>query len=317
MALAFRGFLRGGGCPRWCSQARDKDAFRIACGKRQQSLVQDSPLRLPGRGRYRLPGQPPYAERKPVSVPVYRAAGPGSAASRYQVPATRSVRKDVPDSPAGLARNVGQIALSQGTLHEASDVAKLYKQLDPRQRKRARPPPKSQRRARTPLRMQRTWRQIRKSHQTWCHRTRQALAAAHARTVAAKRNMQGMPRRARGSRDKPGTNVAQKRGLHRSILRSGWGPTGGLSGLQDPCRVGRPGLHVTDVCPVWADTPGEPQVAACVCLRCLWPAYERRCAGCDQDLEARLGVRSRPVRTWRHGRPGKRQQVQADSRVVD
>ncbi len=95
------------------------------------------------------------------------------------------------------------------------------------------------------------------------------------------------------------------------------GPTGGLSGLQDPCRVGRPGLHVTDVCPVWAGTPGEPQVAACVCLRCLWPAYERRCAGCDQDLEARLGVRSRPARTWRHGRPGKRQQVQADSRVVD
>ncbi len=32
-----------------------------------------------------------------------------------------------------------------------------------------------------------------------------------------------MTQSARGSKDKPGTHVAQKRGLNRAMLRSGWG----------------------------------------------------------------------------------------------
>ncbi len=36
-------------------------------------------------------------------------------------------------------------------------------------------------------------------------------------------NIQGMTKSARDSRDKPGKNVARKRGLKRAILRSGWG----------------------------------------------------------------------------------------------
>ncbi len=35
--------------------------------------------------------------------------------------------------------------------------------------------------------------------------------------------MQGMTRSAQGSVDNPGKNVAQKRGLNRAILHSGWG----------------------------------------------------------------------------------------------
>ncbi len=210
LARAYQGFSQRGGFPRWCAQARDKDSFRIECLKDRKSLVQDSHLRIPGLGWYRLTGQNRYTHLQPLSVTVYRDTGQGHAAILYQVPATRPARKDVPDKPAGLDRNVRQIALHDGTLHEVPDVEKLY-------RKRDRLQHKSQRRARTQLRIQRTWRQIRMINQTWCPKISKDLAAAHDLIVATKLNMQGMTR---SSQAKPGTNGKQKRGLNRSLRRS-------------------------------------------------------------------------------------------------
>jgi putative transposase len=49
------------------------------------------------------------------------------------------------------------------------------------------------------------------------------VARRFATIRAEKLNVRGMTRSARGTRECPGTNVAQKRGLNREIHRQGWG----------------------------------------------------------------------------------------------
>jgi transposase len=50
-------------------------------------------------------------------------------------------------------------------------------------------------------------------------------------------NVKGMTRSARGTMENPGRNVAQKAGLNRGILKSGWGLLVGRLGQKAPGRV--------------------------------------------------------------------------------
>ncbi|MFF8398185.1 RNA-guided endonuclease InsQ/TnpB family protein [Streptomyces sp. NPDC016172] len=57
----------------------------------------------------------------------------------------------------------------------------------------------------------------------WCEKTSTMLARSYGLVRFEKLNIQNMTRSARGTVEQPGTNMAQKSGLNRSILAQGWG----------------------------------------------------------------------------------------------
>ncbi len=125
--------------------------------------------------------------------------------------------------PVGLDRNVGQVALSTEVMYELPGLAKRDAKLHRLQRKLARQQYKSCGWQRTKLRMQEVQRRISNVIKNWCHQTSRTIADIHDVVILAALNMQGMTKSARGSKENPGKHVAQKRGLNRAMLRSGWG----------------------------------------------------------------------------------------------
>ncbi len=126
-------------------------------------------------------------------------------------------------NPVGIDRNVGQVALSTGVMYELPKLLELHAKLHRLQKKLARQQFKSNGWQRTKLRIQKVHREIAHVIKNWCHQTSRTIADVHDLVIFEDLNIQGMTKSAQGSRDKPGKNVAQKRGLNRAILRSGWG----------------------------------------------------------------------------------------------
>ncbi len=124
--------------------------------------------------------------------------------------------------PSALTGTWGQVALSTEVMYELPGLAKLDAKLHRLQRKLARQQYKSKGWQRTKLRMQKVHRKIANVIKNWYHQTSRTIADIHDLVILEALNMQGMTRSARGSKENPGTNVAQKRGLNRAILRSGW-----------------------------------------------------------------------------------------------
>ncbi len=118
---------------------------------------------------------------------------------------------------------MGQVALSTGDMYELPPLLLLDAKLHRLQKKLSRQQYKRNGWQHTQLRIQKLYREIRHVIKHWCHQTSRTIADIHDLVLLEDLNMQGMTRSAHGSRDKPGKNVAQKRGLHRAILRSGWG----------------------------------------------------------------------------------------------
>ncbi len=119
--------------------------------------------------------------------------------------------------------NVGQVALSTGGMYELPSLLILDAKLRRLQKKLARQEFKSNGWQHTKLRIQKVYREMRHVIKDWCHQTSRTIADIHDLVIFEDLNIQGMTRSAKGSVEKPGKNVAQKRGLNRAILRSGWG----------------------------------------------------------------------------------------------
>ncbi len=141
----------------------------------------------------------------------------------YEVPDHRPARPGKPINPFGIDRNVGQVALSTGVRYELPALLELDAKLRRLQKKLARQEFKRNGWQHTKLRIQRVYREMRNVIKNWCHQTSRTIADIHDLVIFEDLNMQGMTKSARDSKDKPGKNVAQKRGLNRAILRSGWG----------------------------------------------------------------------------------------------
>ncbi|WP_416982487.1 RNA-guided endonuclease InsQ/TnpB family protein [Streptomyces sp. T028] len=71
----------------------------------------------------------------------------------------------------------------------------------------------------------------------WCERTSTMLARGFDLIRFEKLNIKNMTRSAKGTVEQPGTNVAQKSGLNRSILAQGWGLLRRRTGHKAPGRV--------------------------------------------------------------------------------
>ncbi len=128
-------------------------------------------------------------------------------------------------SVVGVDRGVAvSAALSSGELLRAPGLRTgETKRLQRLQRRLARARRGSQRRARTKLAIARL-----RAHETdrrrdWVEKTTTEVARRFDTIRVEDLNVRAMTRSARGTRECPGTNVAQKRGLNREISRQGWG----------------------------------------------------------------------------------------------
>ena len=89
-----------------------------------------------------------------------------------------------------------------------------------RRKQRARPGSGNRRRLRRAL--AREWRKVRNRRRDFHHKTARALVDACDAVALEALRMNGMTASARGTVEQPGTNVAAKSGLNRSILDAGW-----------------------------------------------------------------------------------------------
>jgi putative transposase len=129
------------------------------------------------------------------------------------------------DSVVGIDRGVTvSAALSTGELLHAPGLrAGETKRLRRLQQRLARARRGSHRRVRTKLAIARLRARETDRRRDWVEKTTTDVARRFATIRAEKLDVRGMTRSARGTRECPGTNVAQKRGLNREIHRQGWG----------------------------------------------------------------------------------------------
>jgi putative transposase len=129
------------------------------------------------------------------------------------------------DSVVGVDRGVAvSVALSCGELlrvprlrgGETQRLRRLQQRLSRARRGSAR-------RARTKLAMARLRARETDRRRDWVEKTTTDVARRFDTIRVEDLNVRAMTRSARGTRECPGTNVAQKRGLNREISRQGWG----------------------------------------------------------------------------------------------
>ena len=126
----------------------------------------------------------------------------------------------------GVDRNAGQVADSDGEIHRMPDPALLETKRKRHQRGLAKKRKGSRRRARQRMRVQRAQRRLANARKNWQHHVSRRIAAKAQTVVIEKLNTRGMTKSAKGTTDKPGTNVRQKAGLNRVILHTGWAALG-------------------------------------------------------------------------------------------
>jgi len=126
--------------------------------------------------------------------------------------------------PIGVDRGVrSSYALSTGVLEqlpvESRRVSRRYARL---QQKLAQQQRGSKNAAKTKRKMGRLRKRVRDRRNDAIHKTTTHLAKKHSLIAIEKLNTKNMMRSASGTIEKPGKNVAQKRGLNRSIAQQAW-----------------------------------------------------------------------------------------------
>jgi putative transposase len=167
-----------------------------------------------------------WTRKIPGTVKSYRVTRDRSG--RWHI-AFAAIPEPVPGpndgSVVGVDRGVAvSVALSCGDLLRAPDLsAGEAERLRRLQQRLARARRGSNRRARTKLAIARLRARETDRRRDWVEKTTTELARRFDTIRVEDLNVRAMTRSARGSRDCPGTNVAEKRGLNRGISRQGWG----------------------------------------------------------------------------------------------
>ncbi len=219
LAEAYKRFFGGAGRPVWKRKFKDTPKFTVPGNIK----IKGQKIYIPKLGWVKLTGKNPYADYKPKQATFKYEAGNWYVSILYEVPDPRPNRPANPINPVGIDRNVGQVALSTGNMYELPSLLARDAKLRRLQKKLARQEFKSNGWQYTKLRIQKLYREIANIIKNWCHQTSRIIADIHGLVIFEDLNIQGMTKSARGSVEKPGKNVDQKRGLNRAILRSGWG----------------------------------------------------------------------------------------------
>ncbi len=183
--------------------------------------VRDDTLHVPSFGalRTRRKGGNPYPDSKPVSAVLKREPG------KWHAVACCAVEIEEPADNGhvlGLDRNGGQVADSDGTLHEMPDMARLDARAQRLQRRLSRRRKGSNRREKAKRHLAKVRRKIASRRKSWHHHVSRKLAAKSGTVAVEGLNVKGMTRSAKGAAEEPGTMVAQKAGTNHVILNTGW-----------------------------------------------------------------------------------------------
>ncbi len=243
LSEAYNRFFGGAGRPVWKRKFKDTPKFTVP----DNIKIKGRKIYIPKLGWMKTTGKNPYAGCKPKQATFKYAAGNWYVSILYEVPDTRPARPVKPVNPVGIDRNVGQVALSTGDMYELPPLLLLDAKLRRLQKKLARQEYKSNGWQHTKLRMQKIYREMRHVIKNWCHQTSRTIADIHDLVIFEDLNIQGMTRSASSSREEPGKNVAQKRGLNRAILRSGWGRLERYMSYKTYTEKIDPCIHVTKV----------------------------------------------------------------------
>ena len=157
------------------------------------------------------------------NITIRRHAGCWYASVMYH----RDIPTPAPSTlpSVGVDRGVRHLAaLSTGVLMSPRSAGKAAaRRLRRAQRRLARKVKGSNRYQQALLRVQRIHARIARMRKDHAHKLTHYLAKNHGVVVLEKLNIQQMTRSAAGTSAEPGTKVAQKSGLNRSILDRGWG----------------------------------------------------------------------------------------------
>ena len=219
---AWSRYFKGGGRPR----------FKSRHGSRSVTFPEPTHFKILGKGLYLQKlgwfkvsrrGGDTYAGFQPHSVTVKRECGKWYAIILYRVPVEDPlVAKNDNGRSIGVDMNVGQVATSGGEILYMPDMGRLEARKRRYQRRLARQVKGSNRRAVTKLRLAKTCRNIRNVRHDWHHSTSRHIVEQASVVIVENLNTKGMTKSAKGTKERPGTNVSQKRGLNRSITNTGW-----------------------------------------------------------------------------------------------
>ena len=122
----------------------------------------------------------------------------------------------------GVDMNAGQVADSDGDIHPAPDTRGLEARGRRLQRRIGRRKKGSRRREKALRHLAKVRRKIANRRRNWHHHVSRTLAGKAGTVVVEDLKTANMTRTAKGTVDEPGRNVAQKSGLNRVILNTGW-----------------------------------------------------------------------------------------------
>ncbi len=223
---AYRQFFKEeGGLPKFHAKYVRPDSFPLVAGTFRLTGCY---LHIARVGEVLLSGHNPYPDAKPVSGTVKKECGKWYAYIVYGVGQAEAPRSD---KSVGIDRNVGQVTCSDGIVYRMPDASKHERRVKRYQRMMARrqgPNRKkgikaSNRWLRAQLLHQKAQATLRHVRQNWCHGVSRRVAVRYSHVHLEKLSNRDMTGSAKGTKEKPGTDVRAKAGLNRVILASCWG----------------------------------------------------------------------------------------------
>jgi len=215
-----RCFQRLGSAPRFKRKGRDSLGFRGPNPKNWR--LTGSTLRFPKLGNLRAVIHRPL-EWKPKTCTLREESGQWFASIVCEI----EVADPAPRTAPVIALDRGVVNLvadSDGNIVEnPKHMAAAAKRLARAQRVVARRKKGSKNSAKAKRRVAVIHRKVRRQREHVLHTISARLSKSHAIVVVEKLNIKNMTKSAAGTVEEPGVNVAQKRGLNRSILSMGWG----------------------------------------------------------------------------------------------
>ena len=214
---AYKEFFKGNrGLPKFHGKYSHSRSFPI---NYITAKIQGEHLYIQKIGWMKFKGGNRYQGEKFVSGQVKYECGSWYAYLTYEV--------EISEKPhllteVGLDRNVGQIALSDGTIHYTPDIERKVAKRKRYQKMVARRVKGSNRRKLARHRLQKAYQAERFAKQNWCHQTTKLIANKYDIVYMENLNTAGMTKSAKGTAEDPGTNVKQKAGLNRGLLDTCW-----------------------------------------------------------------------------------------------
>lgn len=137
--------------------------------------------------------------------------------------ARENLSKDTLGIDLGIAKTIAVSGEGQDYLLPTEQIKKIEKRIEIIQKRKAKVDKFSERWKRYGRIVAKLHSRIARIRRDFLHKTSSKLSKNHGVIVMEDLRVKNMSKSASGTIDDPGKNVAQKRGLNRSILRQGWG----------------------------------------------------------------------------------------------